>query len=105
MVTKRKRPAVEVDKDAVTELDLWASNDYPTYQQAQYIYRSLQRKFLKGTYDHNKAPKGYLYAIDKANASYKKEFGYSFPVSVRRAVAKMWADSYLSDLERGAGTI
>lgn len=105
MATRRKRPAAEVDEHSVRELQLWADSDADAYRQAQFIYRNMHRRFLNKTYDHSKAPKGWLYAIEKANASYKKEFGYSFPLVVRRAVAKNWADYYHEELERGVETI
>lgn len=64
------------DKDAAREIQLYADNDSQLYRQRKNpILQNLSRKYIKGTYDINKAAKLWRYYIDAALQKYHKEFG------------------------------
>jgi hypothetical protein len=86
-----------VDQHAQTELDLYAENTSELYNQKKAILANLQRKAKKGTYDHTKAAKLWMYWVDAASKRYRKEFGGSpetFNKATREALAKELADRY-----------
>jgi len=64
------------DKDAAREIQLYADNDSMLYYQRRNpILKNLSKKYLKGTYDVDKAAKLWRYYIDAAMQKYHKEFG------------------------------
>jgi hypothetical protein len=64
------------DKDAAREIQLYADNDSMLYYQRRNpILKNLSKKYLKGTYDVDKAAKLWRYYIDAAMQKYQKEFG------------------------------
>lgn len=64
------------DKDAAREIQLYADNDSQLYRQRKNpILQNLSRKYIKGTYDIDKAAKLWRYYIDAAMQKYHKEFG------------------------------
>jgi hypothetical protein len=64
------------DKDAAREIQLYADNDSMLYHQRRNpILKNLSKKYLKGTYDIDKAAKLWRYYIDAAMQKYHKEFG------------------------------
>jgi hypothetical protein len=64
------------DKDAAREIQLYADSDYQLYKQRKNpILQNLTKKYLKGTYDIQKAAKLWRYYIDAALQKYHKEFG------------------------------
>jgi hypothetical protein len=64
------------DKDAAREIQLYADNDSQLYRQRKNpILQNLSKKYLKGTYDIDKAAKLWRYYIDAALQKYHKEFG------------------------------
>ena len=80
------------DRNAYRELNLYAENDYETYQRQQAFAASYKKKAQKGTYNPLKAEKGLRHVTDFAARKYAKEFGGNsrtmFPGSVRNAVAR-----------------
>ena len=64
------------DKDAAREIQLFADNDSMLYHQRRSpILKNLSKKYVKGTYDVDKAAKLWRYYIDAAMQKYHKEFG------------------------------
>lgn len=64
------------DPDAAREIELYADNDSQLYfQRRQPILKNLSKKYIKGTYDIDKAAKLWRYYIDAALQKYNKEFG------------------------------
>lgn len=90
-----------VDEHAQTELDLYAENTFELYNQKESILANLQRKAKKGTYDHAKAAKLWMYWVDAAAKRYVKEFDAPgaridtvFNKATREALARELADRY-----------
>jgi hypothetical protein len=86
----------DIDAHAVTELVLYADNEYALYQQRQLIAANLAKKRAKGTYDWKKAPQGFMHLADSAAKAYTKEFGEGkgfgiFDAQTRAAAAYQWA--------------
>lgn len=88
------------------ELLLYCENDGDIYrQQISMIEKNLDKKLAKGVYDHEKAKKLWGYAADNCAKKYVKEFGSEnglpwhkmFSTADRRAVAKAFADDWLSN--------
>ena len=64
------------DQEAAREIQLYADNDSTLYYQKRLpILKNLSKKYIKGTYDINKAAKLWRYYIDAAMQKYNKEFG------------------------------
>ena len=87
----------------VRELQLYCENDGDIYrQQISMIEKNLTRRLAKGTYDHEKSKKLWMYAADNCARKYNKEFGNEsglpwhkmFSTADRREVAKNFADSF-----------
>ena len=86
----------------VRELELYTENDGDIYRQRLVpIYKNLQRKKAKGIYKHDLAVKLMMYAVNDANKKYKKDFGYSFTVPVRRKVASNMTKSFEAEHRSG----
>jgi hypothetical protein len=86
----------------VRELELYVENDSRTYHSRLIpIYKNFQRKKANGTYKHDLAVKGMMYAVNDSNKNYKKDFGYSFSVPVRQAVARKMVNFF--EVEYSAG--
>lgn len=91
----------------IRELQLFCENDGDLYrQQVQPIQKNLQRKLAKGTYDHEKSKKLWMYLADNCAKKYGKEFGSEgqpwhkmFSTSDRRAVAAAFADDFKQEHE------
>ncbi len=79
----------------IRELQLFCENDGDLYrQQVQPIHKNLQKKLAKGSYDHEKSKKLWMYLADNCAKKYAKDFGSEgqpwhklFSTSDRRAVA------------------
>lgn len=91
------------------ELQLFCENDGDLYrQQVQPIHKNLQRKLDKGTYDHEKSKKLWMYLADNCAKKYSKEFSDGrdwhkmFSTSDRRAVAAAFADDFKQEHEHQA---
>ena len=61
----------------------------------------------KGTYDHIKAPKLWMYLVDNGAKKYVKEFGGNvkdtFPKDVRQSVAVQFSNEYKAEIEIQGG--
>jgi hypothetical protein len=96
----------KVDEHAVTELRLYAENDPSLQRHQESIENNLMLKMWKGTYDHSKAPKLWLYWFDAAARKYVDEFrGKSeridsvFTKATREQAAREFADEVRPELE------
>ena len=84
-----------VDEHAVTELDLYAENEYSLYNQKKLIFANLQKKATKGVYDPVKAAKLWGYWVAAAAKKYSHEFpGVVFNKATRDALAMELARRY-----------
>ena len=61
----------------------------------------------KGTYDHIKAPKLWMYLVDNGAKKYVKEFGgdvkRDFPKDLRLSVANQFANEYKAEIDIQGG--
>lgn len=93
-----------VDETAARELELFAVNEGKIYPQRIAIEKNLERKVEKGTYDHSKAWKLWLYWVDTASKMYEREFGGpAFNKATREAVAKSLSDEWYEEHGRSIG--
>ncbi|MED5339387.1 MAG: hypothetical protein VYE43_02975, partial [Pseudomonadota bacterium] len=68
------------------------------------IVKNIQKKMEKGTYDHKKAPKLWMYLVKDAAKLYAKEFdGMKFDSEVHKEVAQQLADDYKAEIEAQDG--
>lgn len=74
-----------VDHDAARELELYAYNDYATYQRSNDYRANVAKRIKAGTYDAEKAPKLWSYWIERAARNYCKEFGGTYPGAFNKA--------------------
>lgn len=64
------------DPDMAYELELFMENDGQLYrQQFIPIIKNIQRKIKSGKYDHNQAPKLWMYYVENGLKKYAKELG------------------------------
>ena len=91
-----------------TELKLFCENDGALYrQQRQPIEKNLKRKIAKGTFDRTKSVKAWEHLATSCAQKYAREFGGGqpwhkmFTTADRRAVAKEFADEFVSEHGRG----
>lgn len=111
---RRKRRRVKIrsrrrnPSDEQRELQIYIVNDSDLYRQrVEPIIKNLAKKMKKGTYDHAKAVKLWMYLADAGAQKYTKEFdtrGASsygiFTKADRLAVAKELADYYRENVEQ-----
>jgi hypothetical protein len=97
-----------IDQIAADELRLYIDNDGDLYrQQKMPIIKNIKRKMKRGVYDHNKAPKLWMYLVDNGAKKYAKDFSVGtdwndmFPKPLRMAVAQEMADYYKRAIEGG----
>jgi hypothetical protein len=98
-----------IDSDAINELKLFIMNNEDLYRRKfMPIIYNIQRKIKNGTYNHELAPKLWMYLVDEAAREYVKEFGSPdqdvkdmFPASVRQDVAKDLADQEYENIQAG----
>ena len=97
----------EAFKDEVDELKLYIENDPNLYKQKLIpIVKNIQRKMKSGKYDHNKAPKLWMYLVDEGAKKYSKEFpGVKFDKRVRQQVSIEYADEYKDEIEAQDGAM
>ena len=87
------------------ELQLFCENDADLYhRQVQPIEAQLKKRLAKGTYDHEKSKKSWMFLADNCAKKYVKEFGGGswhkmFSTADRREVAKAFADSFRTEHE------
>lgn len=94
-----------MDTVALRELELFIQQDAALYrQQGTAIEANLTRKVQKGTYDHSKAWKLWLYYVDNGARRYVKEYGGTsarlrdmFPKTLREHLARRFADAWLAE--------
>jgi len=92
----------EPDEISVRELELFVENDDATYRQRMVpVIKNLARKKYRGIYNHNKAVKAMMYAVNDSDSNYDKEFGYSFPIKVKRKVAENLVDYFEQNFKNG----
>lgn len=97
------------DETAVRELAIWTKNDGDVWIQVrESVEANLMKKWRKGTYDHTKAPKAWMYVADAGAKTYTRTFGGSgygsfgcFDKATRQAVAQEMADDFHAALANG----
>ena len=98
-----------LDSDAVNELKQYMLNNEELYRRrfVPIIY-NIQRKIKNGTYNHELAPKLWMYLVDAAAVEYVKEFGTPdqdvkdmFPKEIRTDVAQQIADQEYENIQAG----
>ena len=98
-----------VDSDAMNELKLFINNDDDLYRrQFMPIIQNIKRRIKNGTYDHEKAPRLWLYLVDAAARKYVNEFGSPdqdvkdmFPKDLRDAIALDMANEEFEKIKAG----
>ena len=98
-----------VDSDAMNELKLFINNDEDLYRrQFMPIIQNIKRRITNGTYDHEKAPRLWLYLVDAAARKYVNEFGSPdqdvkdmFPKDLRDAIALDMANEEFEKIKAG----
>jgi hypothetical protein len=98
-----------VDSDAMNELKLFIANDEDLYRrQFMPIVANIKRKIKRGVYNHELAPKLWMYLVDNAAKKYVNEFGSQdqdvkdmFPKETRLQVAQIIADREKENIEKG----
>lgn len=84
----------------VKRLVLWIDNNEPLQRQLGACYKNLTIKKAQGKYDAAKAPKLFMYLVDRAAQHYCKElegegsWNRVFPKSVREEAAKELTDRF-----------
>ena len=104
----RNRLGEGIDAVASRELKLYIENDRDLYrQQIVPIIKNVQRRMKKGTYDHAKAPKLWMYLVDNGAKKYVKEFGgdvkRDFPKDLRLSIANEFATEYKAEIDIQGG--
>lgn len=87
----------------MNELKMYIINDGDLYRQRVVpMINNLQKKLAKGQYDHNMAPKMWLYLVDEGAKKYVRDFGGNlqmmFPKKDRMVLAKDLADYYWDEI-------
>lgn len=96
---KQKKSVIPeaIDKDAVRELELYATNDSTLYRQRfDIIAKNLGKKKKAGKFDKTLAVKAYLNSVPDIVKKYNKEFGsdISFDKETKVALAKELLSGY-----------
>lgn len=77
------KPSTESD-----ELTLFIENTGELYNGIiKSVISNLKKKYVKGTYDKEKAIDAFYYVANAGSQLYKKQFGYSFDVTARFTTA------------------
>jgi nuclear transport factor 2 (NTF2) superfamily protein len=95
--------------DAAHELSLHADNDRHLYRNSHVpVAKNLEKKFKKGSYDHEKAKKLWGYHADRAAQSYSKQHGdvktpwhKMFTTADRKQAASHMADKHQAEMDAG----
>lgn len=88
--------------DDAHELMIHGDNNSQLYKSSYVpVAKNLEKKWKKGTYDHEKAKTLWKYHADRASESYKKEHGHMFSPAVRREAAGHYADHHKAEMEAG----
>jgi hypothetical protein len=87
------------------ELVLYADNDSSLYRQKEAFLANMHRKMKRGTYDHAKGRKLWMYYVDRAAKQYAKEFGGTwnkdFPRSDREEAAREYEAGEYRAIQNG----
>ena len=97
------------DTAAINELDFFIMNEEDKYRRRfMPIITNIKRKMKRGTYDHEKVIKLWMYLVDDAARQYVQEFGTPdqdvkdmFPKETRLQVAHIIADREKENIEQG----
>jgi len=107
MVGPRSR-RTELDRDVMTELELFIDNDGELYrQQTTSIEKNLYLKMVKGAYSAAMAPKLWGYLIEAGAKKYAREFASApewsrlFPKAERDALAIEFARRFERQVDTG----
>lgn len=95
--------------DESTELYLHGDNTEHLYRNSKVpVMKNLEKKFKKGTYDHEKAKKLWGYHADRVAQSYHKEYGSKdqpwhkmFSTAHRKEAASHWANEHYDEMKLG----
>jgi len=93
------------------ELILFIENDETLYNQRIIpIVKNVQRRLKRNDYDHDKAPKLWMYLVDAGAKKYHSDFGtqgykwyQQFPKELREHASKMLANQYLEEIVSQGG--
>lgn len=100
-----------MDEHAITELDLYITNDGDLYRRmTQRIEKNMRRKWDKGTYSQELAVKGWMHLVDEGARLYVKEFCGAndpkpfsvFPKAERTELAKRFEARFRAEMEIAA---
>lgn len=91
-----------IDKTAARELELYVMNDFRIYSRSLVPVReNMIKKIRKGTFDSEKAVKGFMYSVEYAAKLYCQDFGgiwyQVFNKATREAVATALLQDFLED--------
>lgn len=91
-----------VDSVSARELEMYITNDSTIYRQRiTPIIKNYARKMKNGSFDENKAVKGFLYAVGDGIKSYNKEYGAGSMVidkATKEEVARQLLDAYREEI-------
>ena len=98
-----------VDSDAMNELKLYINNNEDLYRKKfMPIIANIKRKIKRGVYNHEMAPKLWMYLVDEAAVQYVDEFGSPdqdvkdmFPKDLRDAIALDMANDEFEKIQAG----
>jgi hypothetical protein len=109
--TKQRKTTMtaQADEEAARELHIFIENDRDLYrQQLQPIQKNLITKVARGTYNHEKAVKMFMYLAESGAKKYAKEVGGHpdewsriFTVPTRKLVATAMRDEFEAEAELG----
>lgn len=87
------------DSEESRELYWYAVNDSLLYSQMiMPCIRNLQKKYVKGTFDKEKAVVAFYHIATEASNRYFKEFGYKFDVTARWTSASDMLSYFMEDI-------
>ena len=104
-------PKEEINEDSDTaarELHTYADNNAHLYKTSHVpVVKNLEKKYKKGTYDHEKAKTLWKHHADRAADSYAKEHGSGqkghqmFSVADRKKAAERMANNHHDEMKAG----
>ena len=86
------------------ELILFIEQEEKLYNQIISIVKNIQRKIKRQVYDHNLAPKLWMYLVNAGAKKYCEndrfcKWYHSFPKEVREYTAQILANNYLAEIK------
>lgn len=99
-----RKQQLTVNQDNVRELFLYTVNNEMAVRQAECFIKNYRRKVEKGTYDSDKAVKGFIHVVQTGMKEYAREFGVSHWYTLantaeRLECAKQLLDYYTEDIQ------